>query len=184
MLDGLTLLTRQGHYKYRSLPDILWKLKDKAGVEFLPHGSGSEVLVTAVDGRLITAYLQEIVTLTPLVVPYVLTGSVHCDVSGEVPARGRHPRLRHPDPDPLVHGVLAEMNDNKLPTIRPATIDDVTPPSLYDGLTAQQRLRLKLAELQAKANRIDRLNAAQWQREQDRRAALEEEARQRRRRGR
>ena len=76
------------------------------------------------------------------------------------------------------------MNDNKLPTIRPATIDDVTPPSLYDGLTAQQRLRLELAELQAKANRIDRLNAAQWQREQDRRAALEEEARQRRRRGR
>ena len=85
MLDGLTLLTRQGHYKYRSLPDILWKLKDKAGVEFLPHGSGSEVLVTAVDGRLITAYLQEIVTLTPLVVPYVLTGSVHCDVTAKCP---------------------------------------------------------------------------------------------------
>ena len=75
------------------------------------------------------------------------------------------------------------MNENKLPTHRPATLDDVTPPSLYDGLTPQDRLRLDLAKAQALAHRLDRLNAAAWQREQDNRAKREEEERERRRRG-
>ena len=44
------------------------------------------------------------------------------------------------------------------------------PPRVEDFLpqTPEARLRLKLAQAQAKANQLDRLNAAAWQREQDR----------------
>ena len=43
---------------------------------------------------------------------------------------------------------------------------------------------MKLARAAAAGHRIDRLNAAAWQREQDRLAAEEERKRERRRRGR
>lgn len=74
----------------------------------------------------------------------------------------------------------------KLPGYRPARVDDVTPPTIYDAVpqTPSARLRIDLARLAARARRVDRLNAAAWQREQDRRAEAEEAARERRSRGR
>ena len=76
------------------------------------------------------------------------------------------------------------MNENRLPTHRPTRVDDLLPRSAYDGLGELDRLRLKLREAQAKANQLDRLNAAAWQREQDRRAREQEAAAERRRKGR
>jgi hypothetical protein len=74
----------------------------------------------------------------------------------------------------------------KLPTNRPVTIDDVTPLTVYDAVppTSTARLRLKWAEATAKATRLDRINAALWQRDEDGRVERAEAERERRRRGR
>ena len=78
------------------------------------------------------------------------------------------------------------MNEPKFPSYRPPRVDDFTPLSIDDVIepTPANVLRLKVAEAQAKANSLDRLNAALWQREQDRRAREQEAAAERRRKGR
>ena len=64
--------------------------------------------------------------LSPLLVPYLLNGAVH--LRGH--ARTANPSRRSPSPSPfptrsLGAGVHADMNENKLPTHRPATLRDV-----------------------------------------------------------
>lgn len=63
----------------------------------------------------------------------------------------------------------------------PPKLSDATEPSVYDGLSEVDRLRLKLREAQAKLNQLARLQAAAWQKEQDRHAEQEEADRERRR---
>ena len=69
-----------------------------------------------------------------------------------------------------------------LPPQRPPTkvhrLEDCLPP------TNTAHLRIGIAKLQAKANRVDRSIAALWQQEQDRRAREEGAAAERRRKGR
>lgn len=70
----------------------------------------------------------------------------------------------------------------KLP--RPLRPSDLMPPSVLDGRTPAERIGIQYAQVKRKVLRLQRVYEAGWQKEQDRIAALEEKARERRRRGR
>ena len=97
VLNTVGLLT--GHatreVRIRSVPSILARFKAKADIEFRSVGDGSDVMVTAPGGALLTAYRDDIALLSPLIVPFVLTGSVHCEVT------------RHREPVPAITLALA-----------------------------------------------------------------------------
>ena len=83
MLDVVSLLTgtrRNGQFAIRGAEAIIARFKAK-GIEFKPIGDGSDVVVTAAGGRLLNDYRDDIRSLSPLLVPYILNGAVHCEVS-------------------------------------------------------------------------------------------------------
>ena len=83
-LNAASLLTGHGgagRYSFRGCAEIVARFRAK-GINFRPVGEGSDVLVTAPGGMLTTAHRAEVMLVTPLLVPYLLTGSApHCEVS-------------------------------------------------------------------------------------------------------
>ena len=78
MLNAAGLLTGHGgagRYGFRGCEAIIARFKAK-GIEFQPVGDGSDVVVTAPGGRLLTtAHRDEVRLVSPLLVPYLLSGS-------------------------------------------------------------------------------------------------------------
>ena len=84
MLNAVGLLTghtQHGKFAIRTVPSILARFKAKADIEFRSVGDGSDVMVTAPGGALLTAHRDDIALLSPLIVPFVLNGAVHCEVT-------------------------------------------------------------------------------------------------------
>lgn len=127
---------------------------------------------------------DELQLLTRLLVPYILNGAVHCEVT-------RHRELVEAvtlafaiPPRSLVHGERAVMSVNRLPTHRPVTLRDVRPMNIYDVVPPEGRAGIERAKVGAVVNGVTRKMDAVVQRLDDLREAQEERKREGRRRGR
>ena len=103
MLDVVGLLTghtQRGKFAIRGAPAIIARYKSK-GIEFVPVGDGSDVMVVAAGGQLLNDHRDAVRLLSPLLVPYLVSGVVHCEVSRHrQPVEAVTVALAVPDPLP------------------------------------------------------------------------------------
>lgn len=102
-LDAVSLLSGiggSGKFRFRGPDAILARLQDKAGIELRPVGDGAELLVIIPGGTLSAARRDELMLLTPLLVPFIANGAVHCEGRHREPVPATTLALAIPSPRP------------------------------------------------------------------------------------
>lgn len=71
---------QHGKFAIRGAPAILARYKSQ-GIELVPVGDGSDVMVVTAGGQLFNDHRDAVQLPSSLLVPFILNGAVHCDVS-------------------------------------------------------------------------------------------------------